>query len=342
MKFGLFGGALAASSSSADSQNYQHFVDYICEADALGIHSVFVVEHHFTGIGQVSATLNLLSYLAARTQRIRLGTGVAVLPWHNPALLAEQIATLDLLSNGRADIGVGKGYRPSEFEGFCIPQSEATERYEETLEFLLKAWTSSERFSHEGRFWRFDNVVVEPRPVQRPHPPVWVGAGSTPSIQKAAAKNFNLLLDHWAPSEVIAKRMGIYREALQRHHRPFEPSRVAVARAVQITQEQEMRNQAIKMRAKFLLESGLLSSGAVDAANPRGLSLEELAYSTAESAALVGTAEEIIAKLQQLQAAGVEYVLLTDAGTSFETLRTFAREVMPAFASGEDSAAAVA
>ena len=87
MKFGLFGGALAAKGESSDSQSYQQFIDYVLEADDLGFHSVFVVEHHFTGVGQVSATLGLLTYLAARTSRIRLGTGVIVLPWHNPCLL---------------------------------------------------------------------------------------------------------------------------------------------------------------------------------------------------------------------------------------------------------------
>jgi len=103
MRFGLFGGARTAIGEQAsDSQIYTDYVDYICEAEALGFHSVFLVEHHFTGFGQISATLNFLTYLAAKTTRIRLGTAVLVLPWHNPALLAEQAATLDLLSNGAA------------------------------------------------------------------------------------------------------------------------------------------------------------------------------------------------------------------------------------------------
>src|SRR5207253_11196479 len=102
MRFGLFGGARTdPGEQAADSQIYGDYIDYICEAEALGFHSVFLVEHHFTGFGQVSATLNFLTYLAAKTTTLRLGTAVLVLPWHNPALLAEQAATLDLLSNGR-------------------------------------------------------------------------------------------------------------------------------------------------------------------------------------------------------------------------------------------------
>ena len=90
-----------------------------------------MVEHHFTGFGQVSASLNLLTWVAARTSTLRLGTAVLVLPWHNPVLLAEQAATIDLLSGGRLEFGVGKGYRHNEFAGFCIPIAEADERFEE-------------------------------------------------------------------------------------------------------------------------------------------------------------------------------------------------------------------
>ena len=130
MKFGLFGGAKSAGEGAAgDSQGYRKFIDYVLHAEELGYESLFVVEHHFTGVSQVSASLNLLSFLAGRTSRLRLGTAVVVLPWHNPVLLAEQVATLDLLSNGRFDFGVGKGYRDSEFDGFAIPKAEATERF---------------------------------------------------------------------------------------------------------------------------------------------------------------------------------------------------------------------
>jgi hypothetical protein len=165
MRFGLFGSAQARRSTTNDvdsSLGYRQWLDYNVEAEALGYHSTFAVEHHFTGFGQVSATLNLLTYLAARTSTIRLGTAVTVLPWHNPVLLAEQAATLDLLSGGRLDFGVGKGYRHNEFAGFCIPMDEAQARFEESLEVITKAWVSNEPFSHRGRFWQYENIVVEP------------------------------------------------------------------------------------------------------------------------------------------------------------------------------------
>src|SRR5215813_10030787 len=162
MKFGLFGGAKSGGGSSTDSQTYHKFIDYVLCAEELGYESLFVVEHHFTGNSQVSASLNLLSFIAGRTERMRLGTAVVVLPWHNPVLLAEQVATLDLLSNGRFDFGVGKGYRPAEFAGFCVPIEEAGERFDEALGFLRTAWAATDRFSHQGRRWHFENIIIEP------------------------------------------------------------------------------------------------------------------------------------------------------------------------------------
>src|SRR5919107_433668 len=196
MKFGLFGGGRARGGPAGDSEGYHDFIRYIVAAEELGFSSVFLVEHHFTGFGQVSASLNLLSYLAARTSTIRLGTAVVVLPWHNPALVAEEAATLDLLSNGRLDFGVGKGYRPYELSGFCIPQDEATARFDEAIDVIRKAWTSKGRFSYEGKWWRYDNIVVEPAPIQQPHPPFWMGAGSPESIRRAAREGYNLLIVH--------------------------------------------------------------------------------------------------------------------------------------------------
>src|SRR5207253_1006904 len=145
-------------------------------------HASSVPEHHFTRIGQLSAPLTLLIYIAARTTRLRLGTAILVLPWHNPVLLAEQVATLDLLSRGRLDLGIGKGYRHNEFAGFAMPPDEAEPRFPEVLDVLVSALVADKPFSHRGRFFRFDEIVVEPPPYQRPHPPLWLAAGSEGSI----------------------------------------------------------------------------------------------------------------------------------------------------------------
>ncbi|HEY4920657.1 MAG TPA: LLM class flavin-dependent oxidoreductase, partial [Xanthobacteraceae bacterium] len=150
MKFGLFGSAQANSRDFGPEtgQGFRDWLDDNVEAEALGYRSTFLVEHHFTGWYQVSATLMLLTALAMRTTTLRLGTAVIVLPWHNPVLLAEQAATLDLISGGRFDFGIGKGYRHSEFHGFAASIDDAEARFDEGLDVLVRAWTSDTRFSH--------------------------------------------------------------------------------------------------------------------------------------------------------------------------------------------------
>jgi len=331
VKFGLFGGAKSTGDGTVgDSQSYGKFIDYVLAAEELGYESLFVVEHHFTGNSQVSASLNLLSYLAGRTQRMRLGTAVVVLPWHNPVLLAEQAATLDLLSGGRFDFGVGKGYRDTEFESFCIPKAEATERFDECMAILRKAWTTEGRFSHHGKHWNFRNIVVEPRPVQRPHPPFWLGAGSPEAIRRAGREGYNLLLDQIAPIELTIERVSTYRSELEQEGRSFDGMRVGVTRALQIVTTEEERQHAFALRRKTLAAIGALARGPGAERYQNAASFAE-ADLAGENAALIGTPDEIVAQLRQLQCGGVEYVLLIDTTGSKQTLRVFAEEVMPQF-----------
>src|SRR6202140_1721853 len=153
MKFGLFSSAQANSDDlpPETGQGFRDYLDLNVEAEDLGFQSTFLVEHHFTGWNQVSATLMLLTALAMRTTTLRLGTAVIVLPWHNPVLLAEQAATLDLISGGRFDFGIGKGYRYNEFAGFCVAMEEADSRFDEAMEIITKAFVSDAPFSHRGR-----------------------------------------------------------------------------------------------------------------------------------------------------------------------------------------------
>jgi alkanesulfonate monooxygenase SsuD/methylene tetrahydromethanopterin reductase-like flavin-dependent oxidoreductase (luciferase family) len=336
MRFGLFGSAAARRPTGNEpaefdsSEGFRDFIEYNVEAEALGFHGTFVVEHHFTGYGQVSATINLLTWLGARTKTLRLGTAVIVLPWHNPVLLAEQAATLDLLSGGRLDFGVGKGYRPYEFSGFCIPQQEATERFDEAIDIVRKAWTTKGRFSHHGKLWHYDNIVVEPAPIQQPHPPFWMGAGSKESIERAAREGYNLLLDQIAPIDVIIDRVRIFREECERVGRPYDPMMVGVTRGLQIVHNEEERKRAIATRREVLKNIGDLARGP-GAERYHHIKDDADAFEI-DDAPLLGTPEEIIARLKRLEAGGVENVLFAAPGASVAGLRTFAEEIMPAFA----------
>jgi alkanesulfonate monooxygenase SsuD/methylene tetrahydromethanopterin reductase-like flavin-dependent oxidoreductase (luciferase family) len=332
MQFGLFCSAQANSGDlpAETGQGFRDYLDFNVEAEALGFRSSFLVEHHFTGWNQVSSTLMLLMALAMRTRTLRLGSAVMVLPWHNPVLLAEQAATLDLVSGGRFDFGIGKGYRHSEFKGFVVAPEEAEARFEEALEVMTRAFTTRERFSHRGRFWHFEDIVVEPPPAQKPHPPFWVAAASAHSIRRAAARGFNLILDQYAGAAQIAERIGIYRAERIRCGLAFDPMQVAVARQLYVASNQADKEAALQRQAAYTQRTVDVSRTPGGKGGSHVLAYAERAGGTEEHA-LYGTPDEIATMLEGLRDAGVRYVLLTVAGGALQ-LRRFAREVMPAFA----------
>jgi len=339
MRFGLFGSAQAKRGGpDVDSGvGFREFVEYNVEAEALGYHSTFLVEHHFTGFGQVSATLNLLTWVGARTKTLRLGTAVIVLPWHNPVLLAEQAATIDLLSEGRLDLGIGKGYRHNEFNSFGISQAEGEERFQEGLDILLKSWTTEERFDYHGKFWTFNDIIVEPPTKQKPHPPIWMGAASENSLRQVAERGFNLLLDQFATPQEVADRIAFFKAECERRGRKFDPMEVGVARAFHVASNAEDKQAALDRRLQGRLRQ-------LDIArNPTGGTDQGWRFKTSyadnvavnEASAVYGTPDEMIEKLEALRACGVGYVLLNGGGSgggerARESLRRFAREVMPA------------
>src|SRR5437762_6151274 len=252
MQFGLFGSAQARRGGPDDDSGagYRDFVERNIEAEALGYVSTFLVEHHFTGFGQVSASLNLLTWLGARTSTLRLGTAVLVLPWHNPVLLAEQAATLDLLSGGRLDFGVGKGYRYNEFAGFCVDMEEADARFDESLAVITIAFTHNAPFSHKGRYWEFDNIIVEPPPAQRPHPPFWLGAGSERSVAEVSRRGYNLLLGQYDLAEDAIHHVAQFKADVEAKGRDFDPMQVGVARAVHIARDKADLGAALERDRK--------------------------------------------------------------------------------------------
>jgi alkanesulfonate monooxygenase SsuD/methylene tetrahydromethanopterin reductase-like flavin-dependent oxidoreductase (luciferase family) len=233
----------------------------------------------------------------------------------------------DLLSGGRLDFGIGKGYRHTEFEGFGIPPEEAQARFDEALEVILKAWTTRERFSHEGRFWRFKNVVVEPPPKQLPHPPLWMGAGSPASITHAAERAHNLILDQFASAEMLGERIALFQAETAVRGRRYDPLQVVVARDMFIVDNEREKEAAIRRNNEVHARTLSVSRAPGREGGSHILAYAHTARQQRDSP-LMGTPDEILGKLQALSAAGVEYVMLNPAG-SRPNLRRFAREVMP-------------
>jgi alkanesulfonate monooxygenase SsuD/methylene tetrahydromethanopterin reductase-like flavin-dependent oxidoreductase (luciferase family) len=332
MQFGIFGSAQANTQDLGPEtgQGFRDYLDYAIEAEALGFRSSFLVEHHFTGWNQVSATLMLQTALAMRTTRLRLGTAVIVLPWHNPVLLAEQAATLDLISEGRLDFGIGRGYRHNEFAGFRIPMEEADGRFEESVEVMVKAFTSRQRFSHRGKFWQFDDIVVEPPPFQKPHPPLWVAAGSENSIRKAAKRGFNLILDQYASPEQLRQRIELYRAEREAAGHSLDGQRIAVARQTYIAKDRADTVAALERQMAWNRRT-IAAAQSPDGKTGSHILSYAASPDGTQANSLFGTPDEICRMLEALRAAGVEYIIMTLLG-GMPQLRRFAHDIMPAFA----------
>jgi alkanesulfonate monooxygenase SsuD/methylene tetrahydromethanopterin reductase-like flavin-dependent oxidoreductase (luciferase family) len=181
MRFGLFFQAPEAAGRS-HGERYAEMFELIVLAESLGFDVAWLAEIHFGGaFSLLSNPLMLVPAIAQRTQRIRIGTAVTLLPLHHPLSCAEQAATADILSGGRLEFGVGRGSIPTQFHGFRIPVSENRGRFVEALEIITLAWTQ-ERFSYSGAYYQVENLAVVPRPMQRPHPPIRVAVHSAESF----------------------------------------------------------------------------------------------------------------------------------------------------------------
>lgn len=161
-------------------------------AEELGFDTIWLTEHHFADDGYSPSILTLAAAIAARTTRVRIGFNLLLLPLHDAVAVAEDIATLDVLSNGRIDVGLGQGYARHEFAGFGIDPADRLGRFREGLDVLQGLWTN-DTFSYTGKHYRVDSAQLVPKPVQQPMPPLWIGATSIPGVRRAGRLGANML-----------------------------------------------------------------------------------------------------------------------------------------------------
>jgi len=199
MEFGYF--TLSDNHYANNPRTANQFVaDITAEAlyaEELGMYSAWIGEHHFNALGVLSCPDLVLAYIAARTKRIKLAPAVTVLPLHNPIRVAEQWASLDLLSNGRVIWAAGRGYDRREYEPFHVSFDDNQGIFEEGMEVVQKLWAADERISHHGEHYSFDDVRITPKPVQKPIP-TFVGSFSKPSIELAARLGHGLVVAPFA------------------------------------------------------------------------------------------------------------------------------------------------
>lgn len=192
-------------------------LDEAATAERSRFDGVFVPERHARTECMFPSPLPLLAAIAARTNRVRIGTDILMPPLYNPVHLAQSTALIDVLSRGRLILGVGVGYHPDYFSHFGVPIKQREGRFEETLDILNKAWTTIGPFAHHGKYFHFDAIHVTPKPYQRPRPPLWIGAFGPKSIARAGRMG-----DAWSAApffdrvENVKAQVSIYREAAEK------------------------------------------------------------------------------------------------------------------------------
>jgi len=199
-------------------------------SEELGFDEVWFTEHHFIDYGLSVDPATLAAAAASRTRRVRIGLAAAILPFHHPLRLAEQMALVDILSDGRLDVGVGRGNRPAEFAGYRVPQQESRERFDETIDVMQRGWTE-ERFSYHGRFFSFDDVRVIPKPVQRPHPPLYQVCVTKDGIENTALRGWPMLNSVlFGPVDQLVTNRDTYVNTLDKAGRTSEEIAALLAR----------------------------------------------------------------------------------------------------------------
>ena len=207
MQFGLMY-LFSEYGHTSQAQAFKEFLDEVAYADELGFDSVWIPEHHFSIYSLPGDALTLAAAIAQRTKRIKIGTAVVLLPLQHPVRVAEQAALVDVLSDGRLLLGLGRAYQPLEFAGFGMDPAESRDRFTEALEMLIGTFTQ-ENYTYEGRFWSCKDVTLFPTPVQRPHPKLYMAAVTPPSYKIAAEKGLSILrAPRFTPIELVEEQWG--------------------------------------------------------------------------------------------------------------------------------------
>lgn len=353
MKFGWLTLSLSPSPEE-DAARIAQQIELVCEAEELGFSDVWLTEHYFTGESVYNDALMFAAALAMKTTTIRLGFAVVQMPFHHPVRLATQIALLDNLSNGRVDIGIGKGtiYNEYEFIGHGLRSEDSRERMEEAVEIMTRAWSETP-LTYNGKFHQVHIPELRPRPVQRPGPPLWRSVISPSSFAECGRLGIPILTARLSV-ERIKERWATYEEGLiEGGHDEAERTRLlaeaALWRNVYVADSDA---QAEDELSALLIETRKHMMQVREALNPKDFKidpnmlnpwvdpavsdLEALPY-VLETGSLYGSVATVSEQVAELHGAGVRHLLCQtgfgdmDHDQLLGSMRRFGNEVMPAF-----------
>lgn len=305
---------------------YCEAVEQIQLAESLGFHAAWFNEQHFNDFGICPDPLTFAAHLAGVTKTIRLGTAVVVLSLHNPVVVAERAAFVDQLSEGRLDLGIGKGPAKLDFSAFGMQSEESGARFDEAHDLLKMAW-SNEEFSYSGKFFNAKKIRIVPRPFQSPHPPLWVASfGNPDSIGFAASHGYPLI--HTFSGDTFKNNLDLYRSQYSGVAAPT----VSVGRAIHLHQDGDRARREMLEPARWYIDN-----------NP-GRRAPVLGYELAiedyfNKLGIIGSVDECIERIQYLKREHqVDYLhcIFGLGGLAPEkiiaAMRLFAEKVMPNFA----------
>ncbi len=310
---------------------YQRAFERIEVMDRTGYDTVWLAEHHFTDYSVCPSVHMMAMHIADRTQHLRIGTAVSLAAFYNPLRLAEEVALLDMLSGGRVNWGAGRGFDPVEFNTFGVPVEESRERFQEAVEVVLAAWTN-ERLSFAGRYWNFDNVEVLPKPLQQPHPPTWVAAGSTPAAQWAAERGLSIMMSpHSTPAE-NAELREFYRKQLEANGYSIEGRDLPMARLIAVADTDAEAAEIARVGAAWVAGSYINPEKASGAPVMAEMTMgrAELIDRYVDSVVIHGSPGRVIDQIERLrEEMYLDYLMC--APLSHSSFLSFTENVMPHF-----------
>lgn len=356
MKFDLFYElSVPRFKGLSEAQVYTQALEEIALAETLGFDTLWAVEHHFMPeYSHSSAPEMFLAAASQRTARLRLGHAIVPMPYNHPVRVAERIATLDVLSGGRAEFGFGRGFSPVEYASFGVAMADSRSLTEEALA-IVRASFAGGPVSFAGRHFRLEAVDILPKVIQRPHPPVWTAAVSPDSFELAARLGIGVLVGPFKPWFMVKEDIRRYREHWRSHHgdRPTIPGqnpRAAMTVGIFCHEDGKAARRLAKepfewFYGKLLGQTRPIleqlyagfeyyrSMGRFGALLDKAVNLSLL---DTFGMAVVGDPEHCIKRLRALQKAGVDHVLLAFGAGAMPTaavrdsMRLFAERVMPA------------
>jgi len=305
-----------------------------------GYDAVWLAEHHFSTYSVCPSIHVMGAHVAAKTKRLRIGMGVSLTPFYHPLRLAEEVALLDVISGGRVNWGAGRGFDAKEYATFGVAREESYPKFREHLDVVLKAWTN-EHLSYHGQFCHYEDVEVLPKPLQQPHPPVWIASGSPDAIAWSASQGFSILMDPHASHDEIAAKRALYEEELRAAGYSIDGREIPMARNIALGETQEEAEAVARRGAEFMFGSYLRKADSVRAAKQeKKIQVSAVSAADADPATRVeryvnevvicGTPEKVIDDLRRLEEElPLTYLMCTPL--SHKSFMLFTEKVVPYF-----------